>query len=91
MPGYTNIPKPTGANYTRITFQGKQTYNQSDIAYDASSVFYDTINEAAYALVAKPTGFSYIIAGMATGLIMPPTYSIGVIAGAPWINVSKPT
>lgn len=88
---WTNVNKPTGANYTRVQFQGKQTYDQPDLEYNESSVYYDTVNEAAYTLVAKPTGFAYIVAGMATGLIMPPTYTIGVIAGAPWVNVNKPT
>ena len=58
MPGYTNVAKPTGANYTRITFSGKYIYDDL-LTYDQSDIFYDGIDQAAYTNISKPTGSSY--------------------------------
>lgn len=44
-----------------------------------------------YTSLAKPTpGFSFL-AGMATGLICPPTYAINRNIGNPYTNLPKPT
>ena len=59
MPPYTNIAKPISSIYTGIYFEGRQIYDQSDIEYDQSTVNYDTINDAAYTDISKPTGSVY--------------------------------
>jgi hypothetical protein len=51
---WTNVPKPIGANYTRINSQGKQEYDQFDLTYDDPTIFYDSTNEAAWTGVVKP-------------------------------------
>lgn len=56
---YTKIPKPGATPYTNINTIGKQQYDQADIAYDDSSVFYDGINVGAYTKLAKPVTASY--------------------------------
>jgi hypothetical protein len=56
---YTKISKPSGTSYTNINAIGKQQYDQSDITYDDSSVFYDGINTSQYTNVNKPTGTTY--------------------------------
>ena len=59
MATYTNVAKPTSSVYTNINAQGNEQYNQANLAYDDSSIFYDGINEAAYTSVSKPTGSVY--------------------------------
>ena len=56
---YTNIDKPTGANYTGISASGRQTYDEPLLSYDDSAVYYDSVDENAYTDLAKPTGSSY--------------------------------
>lgn len=57
---YTNVPKPTGPTYTTTNNAvGKQQYNQSDITYSQSSVFYNGINTNQYTNIAKPSLPSY--------------------------------
>lgn len=87
---YTNIAKPTGATYTRPNFPGKEEYDQSDLTYDSSITFYDSVNVNAFTLVAKPIGGLRILRGMATGLLIPLTYSVSLDA-SPWFKVAKPS
>lgn len=56
---YINIAKPIGTAYTNTNTVGKQQYDQFDIFYDDSNVFYDGYNPAQYNNVNKPTGTSY--------------------------------
>ena len=95
---WTNVPKPTGTPYTRVTLVGKQQYDDPSITYDEATVYYDSVNQTAWTDVAKPTGnVSYTVrthAGMATGLLMPLTYSSTMTASFTkdqWTRVSKPT
>ncbi len=56
---YTNIPKPVGTAYGRVNAIGKEQYDQSDIAYDSASTFYDGVNMSMYTSVSKPVGTAY--------------------------------
>ena len=56
---YTKIPKPTSTTYTNVNPLGKQSYDESDIIYDSTTVFYDGVNVNAYTKVAKPATSSY--------------------------------
>ena len=51
---WTNISKPTGSSYTRVNPVGRENYDQSDITFDSTTVFYDGVNQAAYTNVLKP-------------------------------------
>lgn len=56
---YTNIPKPTGTNYTNVNFAGKEQYDQPSLMYDDPNVFYDGVNMAQYTDIAKPSSTIY--------------------------------
>ena len=58
MPGYTNIPKPTGTPYTRVN-TAKPNYDDINATYDDPTVFYDGISQLAYTNIAKPTSSVY--------------------------------
>ena len=88
---YTYLAKPTGTPYTNVNFQGKEQYDQSNILFDDPLIFYDGVDIDAWINLAKPTGGAVIRVGMATGLIMPPTYAREYNVGSPWTNISKPT
>lgn len=90
MPVYTNIAKPTGADYTEVNAQGKEQYDQSDITYDDSSIYYDGVNQAAYTDISKPSGGGEVLSGYATGLLIPPTYAVGFGVSS-YTNINKPT
>ncbi len=52
---YTNIPKPTGSDYTRATFQGKRIWDDAGVFYDDPDVFWDGNSVAiSYTKIAKP-------------------------------------
>ncbi len=91
---YTYVAKPTGTPYTNVNAEGRYQYDESSILYDDPSIFYDGINFSAYTNIAKPTGGTTVIisAGMATGLIIPPTYATAhtITVGDPYTYVSKP-
>lgn len=87
---WTPVAKPTTRNYTNVNPLGKEQYDESSITYDMSTVYYDGVNMNAWTKVAKPTGGILISPGMATGLIMPPTYAIQRGADT-WTRVPKPT
>lgn len=55
---YTNVPKPTGATYTRVNTT-KPSYDEPTLTYDDSSTYYDGFNPAAYTNVSKPTSSVY--------------------------------
>ncbi len=87
---YTNIAKPSGTSYTRTNPIGRETYDDPTVTYDSSSVFYDGINQLLYTKIAKPLGGAVINAGMATGLLIPLTYSISQYARDAWTKIAKP-
>ena len=91
---YTKIPKPTTLAYTNINVQGKEQYDQAALTYDDANTFYDGVNTAAWTGIAKPIGATSFTrsAGMATGLIMSPTYSTTItITSDLWTKIAKPT
>ena len=88
---WTTVAKPTGDTWTKQAFEGRQTYDEATLTYDESSVYYDSVNESAWTEVPKPSGYSFISAGMITGLLMPLTYSVPITTADPWTRVSKPT
>lgn len=87
---YTNINKPTGTSYSNTNSIGKQQYDQSSISYDDTGVFYDGVDYGAYTNLAKPFSGAIVLAGTATGLLMPPTYSQDTVIGDPYTYISKP-
>lgn len=56
---YTNIPKPTTTDYSNVNGVGREQYDQPDIEYDASNVFYDGTNPSQYTNITKPSGTVY--------------------------------
>lgn len=52
---WTPVAKPSSTNYTNVNPDGKTQYDQSDIAYDDSSIFYDGVNPAQWTDVTKPS------------------------------------
>lgn len=91
---WTPITKPTGTPYTNTNTQGKEQYDQASLTYDDSNTFYDGANMLAWTDLAKPTGNSAvtITVGMATGLLIPFTYSKSYqITSSPWTSINKPT
>lgn len=56
---YTRINKPTDATYTSVNEEGKQVYDQYDVKYDESTVYYDGVNPNAYTSVSRPNDSTY--------------------------------
>lgn len=91
---YTYIAKPIDDTYSAVNAQGREQYDQATISYDDPNVFYDGVDINAYVYVAKPTGNGSveITPGMATGLLIPLTYSTSYIFdNDDWTKVIKPT
>ncbi len=91
---WTTVPKPGAQTYTNLNPQGREQYDQPTIFYDDPNIFYDGINPSQWTDVAKPIGEGTItiMSGMATGLIMPPTYTTShTITSSRWTKVHKPT
>jgi len=59
MPGYTNVAKPTGANYTNVNSSGKESFDDAGVSFDSATTFFDGVNNAVYTNVSKPTGAAY--------------------------------
>lgn len=59
MPGYTNIPKPTGTNYSNVGPIGKQTYDDPNTTYDNSTTLYDGGESGVWMNISKPIGSVY--------------------------------
>jgi hypothetical protein len=53
---WTNVPKPTGADYQYANPQGKEFYDDPNVLYDDPNVFYDGVDLFAWVDVAKPIG-----------------------------------
>ena len=59
MTTYTNIAKPSGTTYTQVNPVGRETYDNSTITFDSSTVFYDGVNQSLYTNISKPSGTTY--------------------------------
>lgn len=59
MTTYTNITKPTGTTYTNQNLVGKEQFDDSNVLFDDTAVFYDGVNLSQYTGVTKPSGTSY--------------------------------
>lgn len=89
MTTYTNIAKPIGTQYTNSNPKGFEQYDQSNIMYDDSGIFYDGTNYSMYTNVPKPIDGTDMNAGMTMGLLMPLTRKVTThIPG--WTKVAKP-
>lgn len=55
---YTNVPKPTGSNYTRVNFPGRFTWDDPGVFWDDPDVFWDGSGspDSGYTNVLKPLG-----------------------------------
>ena len=91
MPGYTNVSKPTGTGYTKLSPQGNEFFDDTTATFDSATVFFDGPSLSAWTKVDRPRNYENINVGMATGLLMPLTYSRNYRAGDSWIKVNKPT
>jgi hypothetical protein len=56
---YTKIPKPSAQTYTNLNAQGKEQYDQANVAYDDVNTFYDGVNQGQYTKIAKPATSAY--------------------------------
>ena len=91
---WSNVTKPTTSNWSNTNPPGRTQYDQPDVMYDDPNIFYDGVDTSAWTMVAKPTngGSNTIVVGMATGLLMPLTYSRSYeVSGDTWTKVPKPT
>ncbi len=88
---WTDISKPSGRNYTNLSFPGKETYDDTSLTYNDSSTFYDSINQSAWTDIGKPSGARTVVAGMTMGLLIPLTTSRTELIGGEWTEVNKPT
>lgn len=89
---WTKVSKPGATTWTAMNARGKEQYDQPDITYDSALTFYDGIDMSQWTPIAKPIGESTILVGMATGLLMPPTYATSHRVGAnQWTRIAKPT
>lgn len=90
---YTKVSKPSAGGYTNLNKGDDAFFDSVDDDFDSASVFFDGINQSAWTDVAKPASpGANILAGMATGLLIPLTYSTGhTTVSITWTKVSKPT
>lgn len=89
---YTNIPKPTGTNYTVAPNSGGVVhYDESSVMYDDPNTFYDGYNPNAYINISKPSGGTIIAtAGLYYGFGAF-TYSGGqILSQGQYTKVPKP-
>ena len=59
MPGYTNLPKPTGASYNEANPRGKERFDDSSVLFDDPNTFFDGQGPTQYTNLGKPTGTPY--------------------------------
>ena len=53
---WTSVAKPTTPSWTNTNPQGREQYDQSDLTFDDSSIFYDGVNVNQWTDVATPSG-----------------------------------
>lgn len=90
---WTTVAKPTGTPYTAVSPQGKEMFDDPNVLYDDSTIFFDGVNTTAWGNILKPTGNTVIsiLKGMATGLLIPFTYSTQHdISSDSWTKINKP-
>lgn len=63
---YTNVSKPTGADYTNLNPVGKQLYDDINTIYDSASTDYDGTESGAWTNTSKPTGSVYTLVSKPT-------------------------
>lgn len=87
---WTPVAKPSTSNYTNVNPRGKTQYDQADITYDDSSIYYDGVNPNQWTDVSKPNGY-----GLFTWNQMTMTWENAQgVWGANndmWTRVTKPT
>lgn len=52
---WTKVSKPSAQTYTNSNPAGKEQYDQTSIAYDSTTTYYDGVNPNQWTGVAKPT------------------------------------
>lgn len=73
---YTYIAKPTNLDYSYVNPTGREIYDETTLTYDDGNTFFDGVDQTAYTNIPKPAnGVVNITVGMATGLLIPVTYS----------------
>lgn len=82
---YTNVPKPTGASYTKLD-NGYPLFDDADIFYDDSSAFFDGFRPLMYTNISKPTSLTW-----ATATIPWSQLNTSWDNAIGYTNVSKPT
>lgn len=56
---WTNVIKPTSTTYTPVNPAGRTQYDQANITYDDSTMYYDGINPNSWTSVTKPTSTTW--------------------------------
>jgi hypothetical protein len=87
---WNKVTKPSSSSYTNVNPTGREQYDQINLTYDESTVFYDGVNQSAWTNVAKPTGAIDLVTGMSMGMLVPLTSS-RTLEIDKWIDVAKPT
>lgn len=87
---WTNIPKPTGTPYTKVSYRGGEFFDDAAVDFDDPDIFFDGIDESAWTMVSRESQYEFVSVGMLTGLIAPPVYSQFKRLKDPWVRVSKP-
>ncbi len=91
MPGWTNVSKPTGASYTKLSPQGNEFFDDAGVDFDDADVYFNGINSSAWTMVARETTNEFINVGMTIGLLMPLKQSRAVRTGDHWTRFVKPS
>lgn len=88
---YTNVAKPTGSSYTKLSPQGSTFFDDGGVTFDDPNTFFDGTNINAWTKVARPSQPFGLQAGMTMGLLIPLTTPKGIRTGDPWTRITKPT
>lgn len=51
---WTKVTKPTTNAWTNTNPDGRTQYDQANVTYDSSSMFYDGVNNSAWTNLSKP-------------------------------------
>jgi len=55
---YTNVSKPTGSSYTKLSKGDDKFFDDTNVDFDAN-VFFDGISNSLYTNISKPTSSVY--------------------------------
>ena len=83
---WINVNKPTTSSWTKTTFAGQRTYDDSAVSYDDANTSFD--DRVMWTNVAKPIGEFLLTKGMYIGPLGL-TYSRNTPVGG-WRYVAKP-